>query len=83
MTHAQSNVLFFKTNACGVCRKMEPFVEDFDVQIINLNFGPNRGYVEKYGLHSVPTTIVLDDNGNEIKRKTGGMTKQDFEQFIA
>lgn len=83
MTHAQSKVLFFKTSSCGACRKMEPFVENYDVEIINLTFGGNRGYTEKYALHSVPTTIKLDENGHEIARKTGAMSESDFAEFVA
>ena len=78
----EMKTLFFKTSSCGACRKMEPFVEKYDVEIVNLSFAGNRGLVEKYGLHSVPTTIKIDDNGVEIERKTGAMTETDFASFV-
>ena len=83
MTHAQSKVLFFKTSTCAACRKMEPFIENYDVEIVNLTFEGNRGMLHKYGLHSVPTTIKVDANGVELERHTGAMSEADFAKFVA
>lgn len=38
--------------------------------------------VEKYGVRSVPTTILLDDDGSVIYKLSGNVSQGDLEQAI-
>ena len=35
-----------------------------------------------YGVRAIPTTIVVDAEGNVAYRKTGGVTKEELEDVI-
>ena len=38
--------------------------------------------LSKVKVHGIPTLILYDNQGNEIKRKTGALTKKQLEDFI-
>lgn len=38
--------------------------------------------LSKVKVHGIPTLILYDNQGNEIKRKTGVLTKKQLEDFL-
>lgn len=74
-------VIMFKTSNCSSCNRMVPWAIKY-MEIIDLEFGENRDYINKFGLHSVPTIIYLDDNNIEVKRHIGVMTEDEFKNTI-
>ena len=38
--------------------------------------------LSKVKVHGIPTLILYDNQGNEIKRKTGALTKKQLEDFL-
>lgn len=38
--------------------------------------------LSKVKVHGIPTLILYDNQGNEIKRKSGALTKKQFEDFL-
>ena len=38
--------------------------------------------LSKVKVHGIPTLILYDNQGNEIKRKTGALTKKQLEVFL-
>ena len=38
--------------------------------------------LSKVKVHGVPTLILYDNQGNELKRKTGALTKKQLEDFL-
>ena len=38
--------------------------------------------LSKVKVHGIPTLILYDNQGNELKRKTGAVTKKQLEDFI-
>jgi hypothetical protein len=74
-------ILFFKSDTCRPCRMMFSFVKDLPgVQIVNTSDENNHGMINEYGIHSVPTTIRIE-NGVEVHRRTGLMNKKEFLAF--
>ena len=64
----------FSLPTCKPCIVLSKQMEDLDfsnyeVQEINLHENDETKVLgEKYGIKSVPTIVVVDDEGNEIKR---------------
>ena len=39
-------------------------------------------HLSKVKVHGIPTLILYDNQGNEIKRKSGALTKKQLEDFL-
>lgn len=58
-----------KTN-CTPCKFVGSFLDAKGVDYDVLNIA-NETVIDKYNIMSVPVTILLDENNNEIKRSVG------------
>ena len=74
----------FSLPTCKPCIVLSKQMEDLDlssykVQEINLHENDEtRALGDKYGIKSVPTIVVADDEGNEIKRIRNIVQLKDF-----
>lgn len=78
-------VLKFYAEWCGPCKALSTTLEKYykgDIPIENIDIDSNRDITIKYNVRSVPACVLLDDNGNELRRKTGAMMIDDFENFL-
>lgn len=72
---------------CGPCRLAEPVLEELSetykdkVQIVKVDVDQNQEYTGKFGILSIPTTILFK-NGQEIGRQIGFSGKQAFEDLM-
>ena len=72
---------------CGPCKMAEPVLEDLSeaykgkVGISKLNVDENQATTQKYGVMSIPTTILFM-GGKELGRQVGFAGKQAFEDLI-
>lgn len=72
---------------CGPCKMAEPILEELSdsfkdkVLIMKLDVDQNPASSQKYGVMSIPTTILFKD-GKEIGRQVGFAGKQAFEELI-
>lgn len=72
---------------CGPCRMAEPVLEELSeaykgkVVFVKVNVDENPQTHGKYGVMSIPTTIVIK-NGKEIDRQIGFSGKAAFEELI-
>jgi len=77
----------FYADWCGPCKMAEPVLEELSesykdkVVIVKLNVDENQQTSAKYGVMSIPTTILFK-GGNEIGRQVGFGGKQVFEELI-
>lgn len=80
-------LLDFYADWCGPCKMAEPVLEELSNQykdklvILKLNVDENPQTSAKYGVMSIPTTILFK-SGNEIGRQVGFGGKQQFEELI-
>ena len=78
-------VLKFSAEWCGPCKMLSSTIEKYykgDTVIEEVDIDENRELATEYGIRGVPTLILLDDNGVELRRKSGMMMINDFENFI-
>lgn len=72
---------------CGPCKMAEPVLESLSDQyedkitIVKLNIDDNQSSPAKYGVMSIPTTVLFK-NKEEIGRQIGFAGKDMFEDLI-
>ena len=72
----------FYADWCGPCKRLGSILEDIDgIDILKVNVDLFQDISNKYGVMSIPT-LILFDNGNEIKKCIGFKTKEELEEFI-
>ena len=78
-------VVDFYANWCGPCKMFAPIFEEvsneIDMNFIKLDTDEHSDIARGYGVMSIPT-IILFENGNEVKRHTGFMSKEEFIKFL-
>lgn len=78
-------VVDFFATWCGPCKRMKPNLEQFasateDVKVVLADVDGLQDILPNYDIVSVPT-IVLFNEGKEVKRRSGYMSVEDFEKF--
>lgn len=75
---------FFAT-WCGPCKMLSLVIEKLDkknvIPIIKVDVDECEEVASKYKIFSVPTLIIFE-NGKEIKRKTGYMSLDELESWV-
>lgn len=78
-------VLKFFADWCGPCKAMSKTLETHykgNIPVEDVDIDKNTEVAVRYGIRSVPTCILLDENGSELKRKVGAMSIDEFNTFI-
>ncbi len=79
-------VLKFYADWCGPCKMLSKIMEgmgDLNVEIVNIDVDNDQETAVKYGIRGVPTMIVIDDEGKEVRRKVGMMSEAELRVFIS
>ncbi len=72
---------------CGPCKIAEPVLEELSdeysgkIQVVKVNVDENQDSSRKYGIMSIPTTVLFK-GGEEIDRQIGFSGKKAFEDLI-
>lgn len=78
-------ILYFTAAWCGPCRMISPIMNELtltiDVEKVDVDSKDDR--VMKYKIKAVPTFILVDENGVELKRMVGGQSKTSIENFYS
>lgn len=76
----------FYAEWCGPCKGLSMIIEGakdkITVPIENIDIDQNVMESVHYGVRSVPTMVLLDENGTEIKRKVGSMNESQLLEFL-
>lgn len=76
----------FNAEWCGPCKMLKPIIEEIsnendDIKVISVNIDTEDELAEKYEVSSIPC-LILFENGKEIKRNVGLISKDDIESII-
>ena len=69
--------------SCGTIKQSLNSVctEDLEIEILDVDTLGMQA-LSKVGIKGIPTLILYDNQGNEIKRKSGALTKKQLEDFL-
>ncbi len=90
MANAKENnlpvLMTFTSSMCMDCQKMKGVIKEVEgdysdrINFININALDKdrkvKEYIKKYNVVLVPTMIFLDENGNQINKIEGAVTKE-------
>ncbi len=83
------NVLYFSAPWCGPCKMFKPVLQqvasEMGIAINDINVDYDATFTEKYNVTSVPTLLILDDQGIPVFRNSGVISRDQlirtFNQF--
>lgn len=78
-------ILKFWANWCSPCKVQGELLKNFNtvsIESIDIEKAANQDLVIKYDIRNLPTLIVVDDSGKELKRFSGITTLDKLEKEI-
>lgn len=82
-------LLKFYADWCGPCKMLSRVVEDAKadinslmVDIEEIDIDNNMEIAKKYNVRGVPTLIMVEDSGQEVRRKSGYMNEGELIRFV-
>lgn len=81
----EKTVVDFYATWCGPCKMLGPMFEEVskesDIKFVKVDIDEHEDLCREYKVMSVPT-LILFENGKEIKRNIGFMPKEQLREFI-
>ena len=74
----------FYANWCGPCMMLKPILNEIEsdkVKIVSINVDDSMNIATKYNISTIPCLILIN-NGSEVKRNIGLVSKEEIEKFI-
>ena len=79
-------LLYFGADWCASCKALWPVVEreapekGFEVKYCDMDTEEVVDMAEKFGVRSLPTLVVVDEDCNEIKRAVGNTAWKEVQE---
>ena len=84
-TEGKKVLLQFHATWCGPCKMLGMVINEFDkegiIDILRIDVDEAGELANQFKIFSVPTLVILD-NGNEVKRISGFMPKEELERRV-
>lgn len=78
--------LKFYATWCQPCKVLSKIIEDASdkiaIPIENVDIEQNTELAVKYGIRGVPALVIVDEDGNEIKRQVGMLMEDKLLEFL-
>ena len=76
----------FYADWCGPCKMLSPIVDEVaeekeDIKFVKINVDESQEKAFKYQIMSIPTLVVIQ-NGNEVKRSVGLIDKSEILEML-
>ena len=73
----------FYANWCGPCKMITPELERVEsaVKVVKVDVDQFENLAKEYSVMSIPT-LILFDNGKEVKRTVGFIDRDRIQQFV-
>jgi len=79
-------LLKFYAEWCAPCKMLSNVIKNagdkITVPVVDVDIDNNIAMSVDYKVRSVPTCVLLDDEGKEVKRKVGAMNEAQLLQFL-
>lgn len=60
--------VLFTAPWCSFCNKLKPHIQKYDIEYLDIEEESNLELLKSFGLQTIPTLVVYDDNG-EVQEK--------------
>lgn len=81
-----SKVFKFSASWCQPCKDMTRALSQIETQAeiveLDIDLPENKDLTRKHEIRSVPTLVMIDDSGNQVKRLVGMKPKQELENWL-
>ena len=74
-------LLLFKNSSCSTCQRQEELLKKHGVQYVPLELFKNRELARRYGVTDVPTTLLVDNDNNVVKRYNFPLNSKQIENI--
>ena len=79
-------VSVYSASWCASCGTLKQSLnsldtEDLEIEVLDVDTLGMQA-LSKVGIKGIPSLILYDNQGNEIKRKSGALTKKQLEVFL-
>ena len=73
----------FFANWCGPCKMLGPVLEEYksDMKVIKVDVDLFNELAREYAIMSIPTLVIIED-GKEVKRNIGFISEDELEIFL-
>lgn len=76
----------FSASWCSSCKSLQTLVpsilpDDYDFEYIDID-NLDRMELMKAGIKGIPTIILYDNQGTELRRKSGALTGEQLRKFL-
>ena len=80
-------LLKYEAPWCAGCKVLTNLLKDVDlsgieVVPINIDVDKEQALAKDFNVRSIPTLVLLDSTGEEIRRSTGVLTKDQLLKFL-
>jgi thiol:disulfide interchange protein len=83
-------LLEFKSSGCSICKQMEPVLEAIknwdgakvNVQVIQIMNPDSQALMKFFGIATVPTHIILNNEGKAIYKKYGFISESELKSRL-
>lgn len=72
----------FTQENCAPCRKLKPKIKELDVETEFIDIEESLGKARDNRVASTPTTLIIDENGEEKQRILGNRDKEDIQKHL-
>lgn len=70
--------------SCGTLKQALNSIDNEDLEIEVLDVDTlGKQALDKAGIKGIPSLILYDNQGNELRRKSGALTKKQLEVFLS
>ena len=78
-------LLKYEAPWCAGCKVLTNLLKDVDlsgIEVVPINIDVDTASAKVYNVRALPTLVLLDSTGEEIRRSTGALTKDQLVKFL-